>query len=92
MPAADHPWNIDLCLEALDYGTQTGEELSKSLKVRQQAALVLGKLEPLFFHERVYDKLLQVMERDQYLSVKDAAYGALVRLARVREPVGAPLQ
>jgi hypothetical protein len=81
--------SIDLCLEALDYGTHTWEGLPQSHNIRQQAALVLGKLEPLVYEERVYGKLVQVMEEDQYFSVIDAAYGALVRLARVREGRGA---
>jgi HEAT repeat protein len=76
---------IDLCLEALDYGMQTWEGRSDSWRIRQQAALVLGKLEPVGYDERVYDRLLQVMENDQYLPVIDAAYGALVRLARIRD-------
>jgi hypothetical protein len=76
---------IDLCLEALDYGTRTWEDLPSSLQVRQQAALVLGKLEPVCYDERVYEKLLQVMENDRYVDVRGAAYGALVRLARIRD-------
>jgi hypothetical protein len=74
--------SINLCLEALDYGTRPWEDNGMSWAVRQQAALALGKLDPLFFDERVYGKLLQVMERDQSFAVIDAAYGTLVRLAR----------
>jgi HEAT repeat protein len=76
---------IDLCLEALDYGTQTWEDLSNSGSIRRQAALVLSKLEPVYWDERVNEKLLQVMENDAELEVRDAAYGALVRLARIRD-------
>jgi hypothetical protein len=76
---------LDLCLEALDYGIQTWEDLSNSGSIRQQAALVLSKLEPVYWDERVNEKLLQVMENDAELEVRDAAYGALVRLARIRD-------
>jgi len=76
---------IDLCLEALDYGTQPWEDIWSSREVRKQAALVLGKLEPVFYDPRVYDKLLHVMHHDEDASVRDAAYGTLVRLARIRD-------
>ncbi len=56
--------------------------------MRKQAALVLGKLEPPRYQRSVYDKLLAVMRQDQDADVRDAAYGALVRLARVRDAVG----
>lgn len=84
---------IDLCLEALDYGARPWQSLRESREIRKKAALVLGKLEPIFFEERVYNKLLAVMETDEDDGVRDAAYGAVVRLARVREQVvGAPQQ
>lgn len=51
----------------------------------RQAALVLGKLEPLASNQRAYDRLLHVMKHDEDADVRDAAYGALVRLARARE-------
>jgi hypothetical protein len=75
---------VALCLEALDYGKQTWESPDYGESVRRQAALVLGKLEPLYFEERIYDKLLSVMENDEDGGVRDAAYGTLVRLARFR--------
>jgi hypothetical protein len=81
---------IDICLEALDYGTQTWEGPLNDMEVREQAALVLGKLEPVFYDERIYDKLVQVLEKDISLRVKDAAYGALVRLARIRDRLAEP--
>ena len=76
---------IAVCLEALDYGTQPWEYLPQSGEIRQQAALVLGKLEPIRYDDRVYQKLLSVMKKDSDARVRDAAYGALVRLARARE-------
>jgi hypothetical protein len=42
----------------------------------------------LSFEERIFNKLLNVMEHDEAADVRDAAYGTLVRLARVREQVG----
>ncbi len=74
---------IALCLEALDYGTQPWENIRRSRAVREQAALVLGKLEPIDYEPRVYDKLLHVMHHDEDDDVRDAAYGTLVRLARI---------
>lgn len=82
--------SIELCLEALDYGARPWECLRDSHEVRMQAALVLGKLEPLFYDKLVYERLLHVMEQDEVGEVRDAAYGALVRLARVREKVATP--
>ncbi len=76
---------VELCLEALDYGTRTWENLPKSNDVRKQAALVLSTLEPLHDNQRAYNKLLGVLHGDEDSDVRDAAYGALVRLARVRE-------
>jgi hypothetical protein len=77
--------SIDFCLEALDYGTRSLDYLSRSSEIREQAALVLGKLEPVFFEARIFNKLLGVVENDEDGNVRDAAYGTLVRLARVRE-------
>ncbi len=76
---------VELCLEALDYGTRPWEYLPASGEVRKQAALVLSKLEPLEHNQRAYDKLLGVLRSDADADVRDAAYEALVRLARVRE-------
>ena len=76
---------IDLCLEALDYGTRPWEDLYGSRAVRRQAAPVLGKLEPVSYDARIYDKLLQVLGNDEDADVRDAAYSTLVRLARMRE-------
>lgn len=83
--------SIALCLEALDYGTQPWENLRDSPAVRKQAALVLSKLEPVRFHDRAYTKLLEVMKKDEDAEVRDAAYNALVRLARAGEVAGAAL-
>jgi hypothetical protein len=76
---------IELCLDALQYGTRPWDLLPRSGQVRQQAAFILGKLEPLYYDERVYQALRQVMYHDADARVRDAAYGALLRMARVRE-------
>ncbi len=81
----DHGVSIDLCLEALEYGTQPWEGLPWAGEIRKQAALILGKLEPLEHNERVYNRLLRVMKEDENQDVRDAAYNALVRLAGVRD-------
>jgi hypothetical protein len=75
---------VEVCLEALDYGTQPWEDLPESVEIRKQAALILGKLEPMRYEGRVYERLRQVMLTDQAASVRDAAYNVLVRLAQVR--------
>ena len=74
-----------LCLEALDYGTQPWEYLPGSGAIRKQAALILGRLEPLHYDPRVYDRLLRVMYTDPDADVRDAAYNVLVRLAQLRD-------
>jgi vesicle coat complex subunit/energy-coupling factor transporter ATP-binding protein EcfA2 len=79
---------IQVCMEALEYGIQPWENLPESGQIREQAALVLGKLEPLRFHAGVYEKLLFVMHNDQNPAVRDSAYAALTRLARAREEQG----
>jgi hypothetical protein len=81
----DEGASINLCLEALDYGTQPWEGLSSAAEIRKQAALVLGKLEPLEENQRVYDRLLRVLKEDEDFDVRDAAYNALIRLAGVRD-------
>jgi hypothetical protein len=80
-----HRQAIDICLDALDYGTQPLRYIIGSDEVRKRAALVLGRLEPLFYDEQVYYKVLRLMEEDVVADVRDAAYGALVRLAHVRD-------
>jgi hypothetical protein len=81
----DRGSSVDLCLETLDYGIESWEWLSRAGQIRKQAALVLGKLEPLEHNERVYSRLLRVMKEDENAGVRDAAYNALVRLAGARD-------
>jgi HEAT repeat protein len=76
---------VNICLEALDYGTQPWENLERSEETRKQAALILGKLEPTHFDSRVYDRLRDVLYNDGDVEVRNAAYATLVRLAGIRE-------
>jgi len=76
---------IDVCLETLSYGTQWWEFLPESEQIRTKAATILSQLEALHYDERVYAALKTVMQQDALEEVRDAAYNALVRLARVRD-------
>jgi hypothetical protein len=77
---------IEVCLEALDYRELPWEHLeSQDSGIRSEAALLLGKLEPVYYDDRVYTRLLDVMKTDSNSKVRDAAYGALLRLALARE-------
>ncbi len=77
--------SIQLGLGALDYGTFPWEFFpSESEKIRKQAALLLGTLEPLHYDRLVYDKLLQAMKSDQSKDVRNTSYTVLIKLARIR--------
>lgn len=79
-----------VALEALDYRAKPWEGFyGEDSRIRQEAALLLGKLEPVHFDARVYDRLLEVLKSDDDPSVRDAAYGALLRLAQAREQAAA---
>jgi hypothetical protein len=75
-----------VALEALDYATQPWYDLPyQGSQVRQQAARILGQLEPLYRDEVVFGRLTRVLEEDANDEVRDAAYGALLRLAAAPE-------
>ena len=77
---------IDVCIEALDYATQPWYHLPKSgPAVRKQAATILGRLDPLYRDRAVFDRLARLMQEDTDAEVRDAAYGALLRLAAAPE-------
>jgi hypothetical protein len=77
---------IVLALEALDYATQLWYDLPHTgARVRQDAARILGQLEPLYRDERIFTRLVRVLEDDTDANVRDAAYGALLRLAAAPE-------
>ena len=79
---------IAVALEALDYATQPWYDLPhQGSQVRQQAARILGTLEPLYRDEAVFARLARVLEEDNDAQVRDAAYGALLRLAAAPEEV-----
>ena len=77
---------IALCLEALDYAAQPWYHLPQSgAAVRKQAALILGQLEPIYRNRQIFDRLDRLMREDKDAEVRDAAYGALMRLAAAPE-------
>lgn len=77
---------IDVALEALDYATQPWYYLPDSgANIRRQAAQILGQLEPLYRNDAIFARLVRVMHEDQDTNVRDAAYGALLRLAAAPE-------
>jgi hypothetical protein len=77
---------VAVCLEALDYATQPWYYLPESgVAVRKQAALILGQLEPIYRNRKIFDRLARLMQEDQDAEVRDAAYGALMRLAAAPE-------
>ncbi|MBX3051073.1 MAG: hypothetical protein KF753_06355, partial [Caldilineaceae bacterium] len=49
--------------------------------IRRQAAAILGRLDPLHPHPAAFARLAQVLTEDSDEDVRDAAYGALLRLA-----------
>jgi len=79
---------IEVCLQALDYATQPWYHLPTSgPAVRKQAATILGQLEPLYRNDRIFQRLARLMAEDSDGAVRDAAYGALIRLAAAPEEV-----
>ena len=76
---------IQVCLDALEYGTGKWDYLPRSGDIRQQAALILGTLEPIRYDQKVYDQLYKSMSSDDNPEVRDTAYTALIKLARARE-------
>jgi HEAT repeat protein len=77
---------IAVAVAALDYATQPWYNLlQKGARVRQQAAQILGQLEPLYRNEAIFARLARVLHEDTNPAVRDAAYGALLRLAAAPE-------
>jgi len=77
---------IQVTLEALDFATQLWYHMPKlGPQVRRQAAQILGQLDPLYRDEKVFARLMRVLEEDKDEEVRDAAYGALLRLAAAPE-------
>jgi HEAT repeat protein len=89
--ARDHALStraITLAIEALDYATQPWYGLPETgASVRQQAARILGQLEPVYRDDRVFGRLAHVLDEDEDEDVRDAAYQALLRLAAAPESV-----
>ncbi len=53
--------------------------------MRQEAARLLGQLEPLYRDEHIFARLVRVLQEDADADVRDAAYGTLLRLAAAPE-------
>jgi hypothetical protein len=56
-------------------------------QVRGQAVRILGQLEPLYRDEAIFARLTRILTEDASEEVRDAAYGALLRLAAAPEAV-----
>ena len=79
---------IAVALEALDYATAPWYNMPRSgPQVRGQAARILGLLEPLYRDEAIFARLSRILIEDASEAVRDAAYGALLRLAAAPEAV-----
>ena len=79
---------IAVALEALDYATAPWYNMPLSgPQVRGQAARILGQLEPLYRDEAIFARLTRILTEDASEEVRDAAYGALLRLAAAPEAV-----
>jgi hypothetical protein len=77
---------IATALAALNYATQPWYNLPRSgAAVRSQAAMILGRLDPIYRDKAIFARLVQVMNEDKDADVRDAAYGALLRLAAAPE-------
>jgi len=79
---------IAVALEALDYATAPWYNMTRlGPQVRGQAARILGQLEPLYRDEAIFTRLTRILTEDASEEVRDAAYGALLRLAAAPEAV-----
>ena len=73
-------------MQALDYATQPWYFMPQAgREVHKPAALILGQLGPVYRDEAVFQRLARVLEEDEDEEVRDAAYGALLRLAAAPE-------
>lgn len=79
---------VRVAVEALDYATQPWYYLPQTgPEVRKQAAMILGQLDPLYRDEAIFQRLARLMQEDADAKVRDAAYGALLRLAAAPEAI-----
>ena len=73
---------LEITREALTFPTEPWLDFPKvTIAVRTQAAEILGKVDPLYHDEGLYQQLKEVMEQDADEGVRDKAYEALLRLA-----------
>ena len=76
--------SITVCVEALDYGTEPWQNIPiEAGKIRREAALILGRLDPVRRDPKVFDRLARLMQNDADPEVRDAAYRAILALAQV---------
>jgi HEAT repeat protein len=80
---------IATALDALDYGHDPwycywNWEPLYPPAIRSRAATILGRLDPLHPDPVAFARLAQVLVEDEDENVRDAAYGALLRLAAAR--------
>ena len=79
---------IAMALEALNYAIEVWYNMPYlGPQVRGQAARILGQLEPLYRDEAIFARLTRILTEDASEEVRDAAYGALLRLAAAPEAV-----
>jgi HEAT repeat protein len=73
---------IETAVAALDYAIQPWYGMPRiGTGVRRQAALILGRLDPIYFDAPLFERLRRVMEEDKSEEVRDAAYQSLLRMA-----------
>ena len=79
-----------VAVTALDYGRDPWYMLHPNNPlypptIRKQAATILGQLDPLYRDDAIFARLARVLDEDDDAAVRDAAYGALMRLAAAPE-------
>jgi hypothetical protein len=73
---------IETALAALDYGAEPWYGPTDLVKqVRSRAATLLGRLDPVYRDDGLFDRLARVLAEDEQDAVRDAAYRTLLRLA-----------
>jgi HEAT repeat protein/predicted phosphodiesterase len=71
---------LECVMRAIDYGVLPWYDPAHSAPIRWQAATTLGRLEPAYCNEQVLKRLLTRLQEDEFESVRDAAYHAILRL------------
>lgn len=77
---------VQVAIDALDYATAPWYGLPhEGSSIRSLAVQTLSRLEPIYQDETIFNRLCRVLDEDQEANVRDAAYGALLRLAAAPE-------